>query len=229
MKISNSNLMFQNFPPQSDIIYKGHGKIESAPEATSILHVISHELEHVAEFKSQAAKDEVEIRNLDMEIHFEFRDGRLVAVGGKTQMTTAPSRPQTEEIGAQLNLFPNSLYFPLELPEEEASPGSEESILKDKLSMIQSELKSLLNKVFLGEIMEKENKDTQDSIKESAYKEMKAKLQRELEELKNRVEAEKSKELLLRVALSQSNKTGFINPEDINILVSPEKHLDIIS
>lgn len=225
MKIPNYNIHTLNFPAQSDIVYKGHGKIESAPESSSILHVISHELDHVAEFKSEAVRDELEIRNLGMEIHFEFRNGRLVAVGGKTTMLTA-SQPKNEEIGAQLDLFPNSLYFPLDIPEEEPQVSSDESILNEKLSIIQTELRTLLNRVFLGEILEKE---TKDSNKEMIYKEMKAKLQRELEELKNRVDAEKSKELLLKIALSQNNKTGFINPQDINVLVSPEKHIDMIS
>lgn len=227
MKIPETPSAFYNPISQSDIIYKGHGKIESAPEGSSILHVISHELDHVAEFKSQARKDEVEIRNIDMDIHFEFRNGRLVAVGGKTKMTTA-EKHETEEIGNQMDLFPNSIYFPLESVTNQPDPNSEESQLKDKLDMIQRELFSILNKVFLGEILTSESKDEKENAKQVAYREMKAKLQLELEELKRKVEAEKSKELLLMVANSQNNKTSLINPKDINILVSPEKHLDVI-
>jgi len=210
----------------SEILYKGHGKIESASESSSILHVISHELEHVAEFKAQANKDEVQIRSIEMQIHFEFRDGRLVAVGGETKMTSAGKSSPKEEIGKQLDLFPNSKI----LLNEATIPQDlqvEETILKEKLELIQNELRTLLNKSIFKDIS---NKGKENESIQVSYKEIKHRLQQELEDLKRKVEAEKSRELLLKVADIQNNlRTGFIDPDEINILISPEKHLDLLA
>ena len=227
-EISSIAAKNQLTPLNSEIVYKGHGKIESASEGSSILHVISHELDHVAEFKAQAHRDEVEIRNIDMEIHFEFRNGRLVAVGGNTKMTSVHKSPQMEEVGAQLNLFPNSLFIPskeeIELQEETLI----ESQFKEKIEMIQGELRSVLNKAILKEMSFDEEK-TKDVSKQMSYRQIRNRLQNEIEELKNRVEAEKSKEILLHIKNSQNLGTGFIDPEEINVLISANKHLDLLS
>ncbi len=211
----------------SEILYKGHGKIESASESSSIMHVISHELEHVAEFKAQANRDEVQIRSIDMQIHFEFRDGRLVAVGGETKMTSAEKSSSKEEIGKQLDLFPNSKILPNETIPISQDLQVEETLLKEKLELIQNELRTLLNKSVFRDLSNKGKEN--DSIQVS-YRELRNRLQQELEDLKRRVEAEKSRELLLKVADIQNNlRTGFIDPDEINILISPEKHLDLLA
>ena len=232
MKITDINpTFFQNRPLEdSELHFKGHGKLESASESSSILHVISHELGHVAEFKAQAIRDKTEIRSIDMKIQFEFRDGRLVAVGGNTKMTSVEKNPIPDEIGKQMDLFPtNSSIPPKEiLPSMEKI--TEEAILQEKLNLIQNELKSILNKAYYRDIYNREVEDDKDFRKQANYREIRNRLQKELDELRRRVDAEKSKELLLKVAEMQNNlKTGFINPEDINVLVSSEKHLDLIA
>lgn len=214
----------------SELHFRGHGKLESASESSSILHVISHELDHVAEFKAQSIRDQTEIRSIDMKIHFEFRDGRLVAVGGNTKMTSVEKNKQREEVGNQLDLFPE----PITLSSKEILPSpekiSEESVLKEKLNLIQNELKSILNKAYFKEVYLEESDKEKDFKKQASYREIRNRLQKELDELRRRVDAEKSKELLLKVAEMQNNlKTGFINPEEINVLISPEKHLDLIA
>ncbi|EQA46061.1 hypothetical protein LEP1GSC050_3448 [Leptospira broomii serovar Hurstbridge str. 5399] len=83
--------------------YIGHGQLESAPQASSILHVISHELGHVAEFRNEAIRDSAEIRSLDVSIEYEMRDGKLVAVAGETRATTVK---KTDD---QKHAFPESL------------------------------------------------------------------------------------------------------------------------
>jgi hypothetical protein len=211
----------------SEILYKGHGKIESASESSSIIHVISHELEHVAEFKAEAKRDQVEIRSIDMQIHFEFRDGRLVAVGGETRMTSAEKNSSQGEIGKQLDLFPNSKIVPNESTSNSGDLEVEETLLKEKIDLIQTELRTLLNKSVFRDISKRDKEN--DSL-EVSYREIRNRLQKELEDLKRRVEAEKSRELLLKVADIQNNlKTGFIDPDEINILISPEKHLDLLA
>jgi hypothetical protein len=165
-----------------------------------------------------------------MKIQFEFRDGRLVAVGGNTKMTSVEKNPIPDEIGKQMDLFPiNSSIPPKEiLPSMEKI--TEEAILQEKLNLIQNELKSILNKAYYRDIYNREVEDDKDFRKQANYREIRNRLQKELDELRRRVDAEKSKELLLKVAEMQNNlKTGFINPEDINFLVSSEKHLDLIA
>lgn len=75
-------------PRDTSVKYIGHGQLESAPQASSILHVISHELGHVAEFRNEAIRDSAEIRSLDVSIEYEMRDGKLIAVAGETRATT---------------------------------------------------------------------------------------------------------------------------------------------
>lgn len=79
-------------PRDMSVKYIGHGQLESAPQASSILHVISHELGHVAEFRNEAIRDSAEIRSLDVSIEYEMRDGKLVAVAGETRATTVKKR-----------------------------------------------------------------------------------------------------------------------------------------
>lgn len=79
-------------PRDTSVKYIGHGQLESAPQASSILHVISHELGHVAEFRNEAIRDRAEIRSLDVSIEYEMRDGKLVAVAGETRATTVKNR-----------------------------------------------------------------------------------------------------------------------------------------
>lgn len=90
-------------PRDMSVKYIGHGQLESAPQASSILHVISHELGHVAEFRNEAIRDSAEIRSLDVSIEYEMRDGKLVAVAGETRATTVK---KTDD---QKHTFPESL------------------------------------------------------------------------------------------------------------------------
>ena len=69
-------------PKDTSVKYIGHGQLESAPQASSVLHVISHELAHVAEFRNEAIRDNAELRSVDVSIEYELRDGKLVAVAG---------------------------------------------------------------------------------------------------------------------------------------------------
>ncbi len=84
------------------VAYIGHGKLESSSENLSSLHVISHELGHAQEFRSQALRDHSEIRSLDVKIHYENRNGKLVAVSGETSVLSA----KKEEIGDRKELQP---------------------------------------------------------------------------------------------------------------------------
>lgn len=96
MKIGGGEHRVQlGIPKDESLYYIGHGQLESAPASTSVLHVISHELGHVAEFKSEAMRDRAEIRSLNMKIHYEFRNGKLVAVAGETEAITTKKSEET--------------------------------------------------------------------------------------------------------------------------------------
>ncbi|PKA17593.1 hypothetical protein [Leptospira haakeii] len=84
--IQSSSMMER--PKDSSVKYIGHGQLESAPQVSSVLHVISHELAHVAEFRNEAIRDNAELRSIDVSIEYELRDGKLVAVAGETKATT---------------------------------------------------------------------------------------------------------------------------------------------
>lgn len=91
----------------SSIGYIGHGQLESSPENFSILHVVSHELGHVQEFKNEAFRQGADISEIRVKIDMEMRGGKLVAVSGETSATTR-KRPEKEK---------DSLFEPYTKPE----------------------------------------------------------------------------------------------------------------
>jgi len=84
-----NNLPNPNYLGQHRVNYIGHGQLESSSESLSALHVISHELGHAQEFKREAMRNGSEIRSLDVKIHYEMRNGKMVAVSGETSALTA--------------------------------------------------------------------------------------------------------------------------------------------
>ena len=213
------------------IHYKGHGKLESAPTSSSIIHVIAHELDHVTEFKARAVRDKVDIRNLDMKINFEFRDGKLVAVGGKTQVTTSPRPRADDDVDGRILTVYEELKKSSrpDIIEELQVNKSEESFIRDRLGKIQLELKTILTKALYNDPEHVTLDSLKDEKKQETFKEIRSKLQKELEELKQREESERSKHLLLEIAeLQNTIKSGFLDPEKLSILIDPEAHLDLL-
>ncbi|MCB1159753.1 MAG: hypothetical protein H7A25_00195 [Leptospiraceae bacterium] len=82
-----SSRPIQSADNSSTLYYFGHGKLESSPSTSSILHVLSHELDHVAEYRAKAARENAVIHSLDIKVDYEIRDGMLVAVSGETSVT----------------------------------------------------------------------------------------------------------------------------------------------
>ena len=68
----------------SKVYYQGHGVMESAASHDSISHVMGHELGHVGELKQEAFLLGGNLKYLDIELDYEFRDGKVVAVSGET-------------------------------------------------------------------------------------------------------------------------------------------------
>ncbi|XDD47012.1 hypothetical protein AB3N60_02675 [Leptospira sp. WS39.C2] len=99
MRIDDSSFSRMNVDLQRDrrVNYVGHGRLESAPESLSALHVISHELGHAQEFKNEAFREGREIQTLQVKINYELRDGRMVAVSGETHAVTKGNSKQEED------------------------------------------------------------------------------------------------------------------------------------
>lgn len=127
--------------------YVGHGRLESAPETLSALHVISHELGHVNEFKNEAIREGADLQSIRVKINYELRDGRLVAVSGETQ---ALSRKKKED--ESLNPYSDGKKFQdlfqiqKTEKEEDTKKGKESEIASlDKIEKVRT--KDLENKI----------------------------------------------------------------------------------
>ncbi|TGL62877.1 hypothetical protein [Leptospira sarikeiensis] len=141
-------------PKDDSVKYIGHGQLESAPQVSSVLHVISHELDHVAEFRNEAIRDNAEIRSIDVSIEYELRDGKLVAVAGETRATTV-KKPEKEKSNV-----PESNSISEEDKKSAESPKKKDqadrsNLISDKEWELMSELRDIdleLNRLDKGQI-----------------------------------------------------------------------------
>ncbi len=205
----NSNYQSQlssQKPRENDTIqYIGHGRVESSPSSTSIMHVIAHELDHVAEFKSQAIRDSAEIRSLDIKIDYEFRNGRLIAVGGETSVITEAKQHTSKR--AIPALQEDSIDFNAVKKTENSTDGltMQESKLKDKLEQIETEIDLSLKKTFYTDPNFKTSADIKDEAREQELRETKSRINVQLDELRNKEFAQKSKSFMNTISKLQSN------------------------
>lgn len=130
-------------PKDTSVKYIGHGQLESAPQTSSILHVISHELGHVAEFRNEAIRDNAELRSVDVSIEYELRDGKLVAVAGETKATTIKKAEKEKPDLSTLNEVEggNSNKSADSAKKKEAASHSE--LISDKEWELMSELRDI--------------------------------------------------------------------------------------
>lgn len=172
MKIGGEHKVQLGIPRDESLYYIGHGQLESAPASTSVLHVISHELGHVAEFKSEALRDRAEIRSLNMKIHYEFRNGKLVAVAGETEVVTAKKSEETlrkdTETSQQESLKEKD--FP---KKEETSKTKSE----DREKQILSEIRRIESELKIFETKRDVEEKGFDSIRKTELEEKKRKLE----------------------------------------------------
>lgn len=94
MKIPQVSQALPQGIPDRRVSYIGHGQLESAPETFSALHVISHELGHVQEFRREAIQEGKTLDSVQVKIQYEMRDGRLVAVSGETRALTRSGKQE---------------------------------------------------------------------------------------------------------------------------------------
>jgi hypothetical protein len=117
---------------QNRVHYIGHGQLESSSENLSALHVISHELAHVAEFKSEARRLGMDISDVKVHIHYELRDGKLVAVAGETEAVYLPKKDKDSKVDVQLDI---SAFLLTDIPRKDK--------LEKELVIIETEIKNL--------------------------------------------------------------------------------------
>ncbi|ALO24520.1 MULTISPECIES: hypothetical protein [Leptospira] len=162
--------------------YVGHGQLESAPASTSVLHVISHELGHVAEFRSEAMRDRAEIRSLNMKIHYEFRNGKLVAVAGETEAVTAQ---KSEETTRKNETSWDESSKKENVPKKEEKSYTSSNRLEDKEKQILLEIRKIESELQTFEAKTKvENEQRFDSVRKVELEERKRKLEMALNQEK---------------------------------------------
>lgn len=172
MKIGGEHKVQLGIPRDESLYYIGYGQLESAPASTSVLHVISHELGHVAEFKSEALRDRAEIRSLNMKIHYEFRNGKLVAVAGETEVVTAKKSEETlrKDIETSQQESLKEKDFP---KKEETSKTKSE----DREKQILSEIRRIESELKIFETKRDVEEKGFDSIRKTELEEKKRKLE----------------------------------------------------
>lgn len=206
----NQSQLYSQKPRENDTLYYvGHGQLEKSPASTSVMHVISHELDHVAEFKSQAIRDRAEIRSLDIKIDYEYRNGKLVAVGGETSVLTAepiiaPNQTAKKAFPAlrEDTIDINSIKK-VELPSD--GLNMQESKLKEKLEQIETEIDLSLKKTFYSNPNYKTAADIKDAAREQELRETKSRISLQLEELRNKEIVEKSRSFMTKIKELQNN------------------------
>lgn len=177
--------------------YVGHGQLESAPASTSVLHVISHELGHVAEFRSEAMRDRAEIRSLNMKIHYEFRNGKLVAVAGETEAVTAQ---KSEETTRKNETSWDESSKKENVPKKEEKSYTSSNRLEDKEKQILLEIRKIESELQTFEAKTKvENEQRFDSVRKV-----------ELEERKRKLEMALNQEKLKMILEDTLNRNNFV-------------------
>jgi chaperonin cofactor prefoldin len=207
---NQSQLYSQKTRENDTIYYIGHGLLEKSPSSTSVMHVISHELDHVAEFKSQAIRDRAEIRSLDLKVDYEYRNGKLVAVGGETSITTAlPIQEESKHTSRKAfpalreDLIDINTLKKVELPSD--GLNMQESKLKEKLEQIETEIDFSLKKTYYSDPNFKTAADIKDAAREQELRETKSRISLQLEELRNKEIVEKSRSLMTKIKELQNN------------------------
>ncbi|WP_078125546.1 hypothetical protein [Leptospira alexanderi] len=182
MRIGAENKIQLSVPRDESLHYIGHGQLESAPASTSVLHVISHELGHVAELRSEAMRDRAEIRSLNMKIHYEFQNGKLVAVAGETE---AVAVQRSEETTRKNEISWDKSSKKEDVPKKEEKSYTSNNGLEDKEKQILSEIRKIESELQTFEAKRKvEEEQGFDSVRKVELEERKRKLEMALNQEK---------------------------------------------
>ncbi|PJZ71117.1 hypothetical protein CH373_00935 [Leptospira perolatii] len=202
--------------------YIGHGQLESSTESSSILHVISHELGHVAEFKNEAARDNADVRSIDVSIHYEMRNGKLVAVSGETKAVTVKKENQTKQTDLEKNDAPSSAQRErVESNSASVNKQNRSNTLSEKEWEILSELRRLdleLNHIYkASKTDDSENSADEDFHKQALLIEKKRKLEMELSQEKLKLLMKETLESLKKLSEKQLKIADLMHsPEDLH-------------
>jgi hypothetical protein len=192
----------------SSIAYIGHGQLESSPENFSILHVVSHELSHVQEFKNEAFRQGEDIAEIRVKINMEMRgNGKLVAVSGETSATTKKrvekdndslfepyKRPEnynkTLDASKDNSIDENSKAMDSKKNIQELNIVSRRDSLESKISELELEIQSQENSSNLREVDSNTNPKKQELLRE------KNRIQEEIRILKMQEDSKKNFQML---------------------------------
>lgn len=72
--------------------FDGHGMTEHCTEGLSVAHVSAHERGHLNSYRMRALAEGYQVVSEDIDIRFEMRDGRLVAVAGEARARLEPQK-----------------------------------------------------------------------------------------------------------------------------------------
>jgi len=196
--------------------YIGHGQLESSPASMSVLHVVGHELDHVAEFRNEAIRDNAEIRSIEMKIDYEFQNGKLVAVSGKTTATTQkkPTKEKSESPELELDKRDDKKNENDLRESGKNKISQEERNLLFRLEYVKSEISNLDNKGYYTDREPKDIQDKKEERKKEALNEKKRKIEAELANFRTKTQIEKSQEFLQALLKeSQNNSFRFLKAE----------------
>ncbi|MDF3821216.1 hypothetical protein P3G55_15010 [Leptospira sp. 96542] len=187
MSISPVNQLSAEHYKDRSVGYIGHGRLESAPETMSALHVIAHELGHVTEFKNEAIREGRDIQTVQVKINYEIRDGRMVAVSGETRAVTRSK--EKEDIDPSLVPYSDGKTIKdlFQKKEEEKSKEDKSIITEKKNEAIRKEeletrIKNLDEKL--------DNEKSKVETKQTSNNGLKSEIEKEIEAEKSRLEEE---------------------------------------
>ena len=179
------------------ISYHGHGQIERAATNSSLIHVDAHERRHITSYYRKALALGAEVKNPRIHYDVEFRDGKLVAVGGKATalIISPPDDVQISEPGrdAAKTLIENA---PVDKAQEPPSQTSSEELVRE-LQSIQRELKADQEQLEYQKSLE--NSEADKSLADRKKRDLDQKLDevnRLLAQMRSEQAAETSAELL---------------------------------
>ena len=180
---------------QNRVHYIGHGQLESSSEALSALHVISHELGHVAEFKSEAKKIGMDIADIKVHIHYELRDGKLVAVAGETEAVYLPQKKDNPKTEIYIDI---SSFLLSDIPKKEK--------LEKELLILENEIKTLEKELAIKVNDHSTNLELKQQNKIETLNQNKIKLKNEIDLIQNISDLKETGILILDKIFGSENR-----------------------
>ncbi|MCB1189073.1 MAG: hypothetical protein H7A23_22935 [Leptospiraceae bacterium] len=197
------------------IHYIGYGQIESSSNSLSVIHLISHELDHVAEYRINPINEKDIVEYSKGGIDYEIRDDRLVTIskknvlwnGNNIQENKNPKDTYTsfweqlhrktdkKTLKVDVNAYSsqNSMIDIIELFQDDVKR------LETKLYVLDSELINLKKDFFYSPPNSINSQGNKTGIKINRLNEMKRKIEVELLVLRSNIAINKYREMIQQI------------------------------